>query len=45
MQEALAKLKLSGNLSELKNQMLSGKEYNHALGLEDFETWEKQLFS
>ena len=45
MQAALAKLKSTGNLSELKNQMLSGKEYNHALGLEDFENWEKQLFS
>jgi 2-methylisocitrate lyase-like PEP mutase family enzyme len=44
MQQALSNLKLNGNLSALKNSMLSSAQYNAALGLEEFEAWEKKFF-
>jgi 2-methylisocitrate lyase-like PEP mutase family enzyme len=44
MQQALSNLKSNGNLSALKNSMLSSAQYNAALGLEEFEAWEKKFF-
>ena len=44
MQNALLNLRATGNLSQLKSQMFSGNDYNAALGLHDFENWEKQFF-
>ena len=44
MQQALIELKSSGNIAGLRQSMLSGAQYNAALGLADFEDWEKKFF-
>jgi 2-methylisocitrate lyase-like PEP mutase family enzyme len=42
IQEALAVLKKDGNTGALRNRMLSLKEYNEALKLDEVEEWEKK---
>jgi len=44
MQQALTELKSSGNIAGLRQNMLSGPQYNASLGLADFEAWEKKFF-
>ena len=44
MQQALIELKSSGNIAGLRQSMLTGSQYNAALGLADFEEWEKKFF-
>jgi len=44
MQQALIELKSSGNIAGLRPSMLTGSQYNAALGLADFEEWEKKFF-
>jgi len=43
IQEALAVLKKDGNTGALRNRMLSLKEYNEALKLDEVEEWEKKF--
>jgi 2-methylisocitrate lyase-like PEP mutase family enzyme len=42
VREALAVLKKDGNTSALRDRMLSLKEYNEALKLDEVEEWEKK---
>jgi len=42
MREALGALKRDGNLNAVRSRMLSLKEYNEVLGLDDVEAWEKR---
>jgi len=42
IREALAVLKKDGNTGALRNRMLSLKEYNEALKLDEVEEWEKK---
>ena len=42
MREALGALKRDGSLNAVRSRMLSLKEYNEVLGLDDVEAWEKR---
>jgi 2-methylisocitrate lyase-like PEP mutase family enzyme len=44
MQQALTELKSSGSIAGLRHSMLTSSQYNAALGLANFEEWEKKFF-